>query len=497
MTSTEQVVQLNIGDTVPVGTVLANLMIMGIVTDVNNPNMFAATLQAFQSQAVLTVPVLQGIQGVPGNPTFALQFQNQPLATPGDLPTNLGDTTDLGKYWVFGVTDQNGNVIATTMYVWYGTDIGFQEFPIGSPGPAGPAPLITPNIILVAPGNGNGPGGASSWIAVTGTVSNPTYTFYIAAPQGVPGPTAALNACPDINFATNAPVPGDTLVCSAAITPGSPSALQVFPSSSGGSFAAGTYFWSITAVLSNGDETMPANEVAAELVGSTSSVTLNWTAPGGFGAAGYKIYRGTSATNLSVLVTTITNGLTVTYTDTGSAGTPSAPPSIGAVAGRSIWVPKSQIPTLPLLYTIPESAFTSASGVGGSTQTVCTFAMPQQAWAWKPLVLGQMQIFGLNISFTPLLVGAEVLLGDANTGTLIALGVGNSLGAVTIVPHASSPSTTTTAMTPTNSVGLVPANHTGNQGTLYFNLTQAGMAGVYDYSNSGSQAAVLVIPINS
>lgn len=491
--ATAEVVQLQVGDTVPIGSALVTLIIMGIVTDVNNPNMFGASLQSYGSQAVLTVPVLQGIKGNPGNPQSPLNFQNDSLSSPADLPTGLNDTTDLAKYWVFGVTDQNGNVVATDMYVWYGTTIGFKSFPIGQPGPPGASPLITPQIIREEPGNGNGPNGADSWIAVQGTVSNPTFVYHIAAPQGDPGPAGQLNTCPDIDFVTAGPNPGDTLKCSARVLPGAPIGLTILPSGTGGTLAAGSWFYVITSTMSHG-ESLQSNEVEATTVGTTSSVVLNWVQPSGGGAIGYKVYRGNTALGISTLIGTVTNPATTTFTDTGISGTPASPPSVGVVAGRSIWVPSSQVPTIPLLYTIPQSAFMATSGIGGAKQPVCTFAVPQQPWPWKPYVVGSMKIFGLNISFSPLLVGAEVLLGNATTGTLVASGEGNSLGAVSIIPNSSNTSNQSQAMTPTNNIGLVPPNHQGNQGTIYVSLVQQGMAGTYDYNPAGSRLAVLVLP---
>jgi hypothetical protein len=495
MTNPETITSLQLGDTVPIGTALVNLIMMGIVTDVNNPNMFGATLQAFQSQALLTVPVLQGIQGNPGQPSFALRFQNSTLTSPSQLPSNLNNTTDLGKYWVFVVFDNNGNAVACTMYVWYGTSIGFRQFPIGTPGPPGPFPLITPHIVLQQTGNAGGPGGVDSWIKVDGTVSNPVYTFNIAAPEGIPGPTAVLDTCPDIDFVTNAPVVGNSLVCSARTTPGSPTALTVNPLATGGSFPAGSYFWTITAILTNGQETMPSNETEAQVAGTTSSAVLTWIPPIGGGAIGFKVYRGTSVTNLSVLVAIINDGTVTTYTDTGGPGTPGTPPNIGVVAGRPIWVPSTTSLPIPQLYTMPSSAFTSISTVGGATITIGTFSVPPQPWPWKPYVFGQMAIFGLNISLSPFTVGCQVLLGDPATGTQVARGFGNSLGYTLVIPQVSTSAASSQAMTPTNALGLVPANHTGSMGTFYWNLIQEGMAGVYSFSNANAQGAIMVMPV--
>jgi hypothetical protein len=489
---------LSFGDTVPIGTVLANLIIMGIVTDINNPNMFAATLQAYQDQAVLTVPVLQGIQGNPGQMSFALRWQNPtvPLAGPANLPTNLTNlATDLGKYWTFSVTDQNGNTIATVMYVWYGTIIGFVELPVGSPGPPGASPVITPILVLQEPNNGLGPNGVNSWIQVTGTVSNPTYTFNIAAPQGIAGPPGTLFSCPDINFVTTPPEPGDALICTSTVVPGAPTGLTINPLSTGGTLAAGTWFYSVTALVTNG-ESLQANEVEATTVGSTSSIVLAWNAPSASsGATGYNIYRGSAATNLSVRVGTVNSGTTTTFTDTGFAGTPASPPSAGVVAGRSIWGASAQTTFAPQLFTVPQSAFTSIEGIGAATQPICTFAMPQQPWPWVPVVFGSLAILGFDISLTSFLIGAQVLLGNVTTGTLVAAGAGNAFGSVLITPQASTISNASTAITPTNGVGVVPANHTGNQGTIYVSLVQQGLAGVYDFSSAGASLSVLVVPV--
>lgn len=491
-----EIIRLNIGDTVPIGQVMTNLILMGIVTDINNPNMFAATMQAFQNQAVLTVPVLQGPQGIPGQLTFALRWQNDNLTRPSQLPTDLTNLpADLGKFWVFGVQDQNGNVIATTMYVWWGTTIGFRQLPVGAPGPPGPYPVISPTIIVEIPGSGNGPGGVDSWIAVTGPVSSPNFAFHIAAPQGVPGPSAALGSCPDIDFLTRTPVAGDILQCTNRVTPGAPTSLLGTGSGTGGTLAANTYFYTVTATIPNG-ETAGSNEIAVLTSGATSKVVLTWVAPNSGFASGYRIYRGTSIGGENVLVSVIVGSSTVTFTDTGAATTPATPPSVGVVAGRPIWanVPMPQL--FPTMYTVPESAFVSQFGIGlGGSVTIATYAVPPQPFPWKPFVLGQMQVLGASLSFTPLLVGAEVLLGNATTGKQVALGYGNSLGAISLIAQPSSPGSPSAAMTPLNTLGYVPANHTGTQGTLYVKILNQGIAEVFDFNNANSGLVVVCIPV--
>lgn len=108
-----------------------------------------------------------------------------------------------------------------------------------------------------------------------------------------------------------------------------PSTLAGTPSTTGGTLAAGTYFWSMTATTAAG-ESIVGNQISATTTGSTSSNVLTWTAV--TGATGYKIYRGASFLTVNTLVTTIGSGATVTYTDTGSAGTSVSPPAVnGAV----------------------------------------------------------------------------------------------------------------------------------------------------------------------
>ncbi|TDH48493.1 hypothetical protein E2F47_23540 [Mycobacterium eburneum] len=122
---------------------------------------------------------------------------------------------------------------------------------------------------------------------------------------------------------------GDTIV-SAVWTPSAgvgigaitaPASLAVSTQNQGGSLAAGTYYWVVTATNAKGETTV-SNEVNGVTTGSTGAAVLTWQAVGA--ATGYKVYRGTAAGAENVLVATIGSGATVTYTDTGgsAAGTP-------------------------------------------------------------------------------------------------------------------------------------------------------------------------------
>lgn len=375
---------LSVGDIIPLATVLTNTYFMGVVTDPNVPNQFAATMEMFGDTAVITVPVLVGPPGKPGEPMFALRFQNDPLTvypTPQDLPTLTNTEADIGKYWIFATRDEEGNTIGTAMYVWYGTE--YRQMPVGSQGPPGPYPVIDPLLVAEPPGSNNGPNGESSWVEVAGGIANPTWTLHAAypiGPQGLPG--NALSQAGDVDFVTRAPAPGDFLVCSNRVNAG----------------------------------------------------------------------------------------------------------------GKPIWEPKTLGMIVPQPMTIPEAAFQSYAGISGASQTVCTFACPVLQFPWKPWVFGQLKIFGLQLSATPMLVGAEVRLG-APDGTIIAVGHGNAFGTVTLIPHTSSPDQPNLAMSPTNALAKVPANHVGNAGTIYVNVINEGLVGTFNFNPEDAQLSLLQLPV--
>jgi hypothetical protein len=115
-------------------------------------------------------------------------------------------------------------------------------------------------------------------------------------------------------------------------------------SGSGGSLAAGTYYYTVTGTTANGEST-PSNQVSATTTGSTSTVTLTWNAAPG--ATGYKIYRGTSAGAENTLIATTTNATTLSFTDTGSETTSAAsPPTINTASGHPEANPNPYVATI-------------------------------------------------------------------------------------------------------------------------------------------------------
>lgn len=117
---------------------------------------------------------------------------------------------------------------------------------------------------------------------------------------------------------------GEQLFAISLLTLAAPAGLGSAPVVGGGTFAAATYFWKITALNAQG-ETIGSNEATAAIA-LNGRATLTWTPVAG--ATGYKIYRSTTTGSENVspaLVATV--GAVATYTDTGSAVTAGAVPA--------------------------------------------------------------------------------------------------------------------------------------------------------------------------
>jgi len=103
---------------------------------------------------------------------------------------------------------------------------------------------------------------------------------------------------------------------------------------SGGSLSvATTYYYVVTAT--NGSGETVGREVSATPSSGSQSVALSWAQQSG--ATGYKVYRGTSASGENLLVQTVASGSTLTWTDTGAAGSAAVPPASNT-AGIGTWL---------------------------------------------------------------------------------------------------------------------------------------------------------------
>lgn len=97
---------------------------------------------------------------------------------------------------------------------------------------------------------------------------------------------------------------------------------------SGGTLAAGTYYYRVSATNDKG-ESLASAETSQTTSGSTSTVTVNWSKVAG--ATGYKVYG--RATGAQQLLATV--GDVATWTDTG-ANTPSGALPTSNTSGRSL-----------------------------------------------------------------------------------------------------------------------------------------------------------------
>lgn len=141
-----------------------------------------------------------------------------------------------------------------------------------------------------------------------------------------------------------------------------PTGLTAAAVAGGGTFAAGTYFWKITATNANG-ETLASNE-ASVAIALNGRATLNWTAVPG--ATGYRVYRATATNGQSVSPAFVAAvGAVTTYTDTGTATSAGAVPASNTTAGTApslalslewaldgvTWFPADPVDTLGVAFT--------------------------------------------------------------------------------------------------------------------------------------------------
>jgi hypothetical protein len=98
----------------------------------------------------------------------------------------------------------------------------------------------------------------------------------------------------------------------------------------GGTFAAATYFWKITAVDAGGGESPVSNEIT-NAIAINGTIAMSWAAL--TNAAAYKVYRGTATGAENKLVATL--GLVTSYIDTGTAGTTATLPTADTT-GRAV-----------------------------------------------------------------------------------------------------------------------------------------------------------------
>ncbi len=152
---------------------------------------------------------------------------------------------------------------------------------------------------------------------------------------------------------------------------------------------------------------------------------------------------------------------------------------------------------MPTFYSIPESNFIPTATSWSTALPIATTSIPQQPFAWVPLVWGHVTAAGVDATTNPLTIGAEVLLGPMPGGKRIGRGFGNIANMANIIPHFSTPGATGTAVTPSNGVCMVPAYHTGQQGFITCQLFNDGAIGEFIYTPTNSQLLIICFPVSN
>jgi hypothetical protein len=141
----------------------------------------------------------------------------------------------------------------------------------------------------------------------------------------------AIEWVPDVSYIAGAApaavgqvalVRNDLLSGVSLSTPPVQAALGTSTSGGTGLIAATTYYYVVTAVDVNSNESLVSNEQNVLTgAGGANSNTVNWAVVPG--AVSYRVYRGT-ATGVETVVYTVPGGATITYLDTGAASMASA-----------------------------------------------------------------------------------------------------------------------------------------------------------------------------
>lgn len=147
------------------------------------------------------------------------------------------------------------------------------------------------------------------------------------------------------------------------------------------------------------------------------------------------------------------------------------------------------------VYSVPEAAFTSFSAMT-TRQQIAAFQVPPQPFDWKPIIFGHVRVVGVELDEDPLIIGCEVRIGNPSAGTLVGRGFGNISTWTTIIPHFSTPQSAHDAITPENATAVVPAYHSGTEGTIYASVFNDGAGGAYNFDKKNAQLVIQVVPVS-
>jgi len=170
------------GADVYLGSILTNVHLWGIISDIDTPSMMGGSFEILGNDGAVTLDALVGPQGIPGENAPIVKMQWNSIEDPEDLPQNLtDDDVDVGKAWWIG----------NQVYIWDGEQYRIRA--MGTQGPPGPVPNISPTVELLDPDDDN----LESTIEVSGTAANPGWHFKLKAPRGPKGDNATIRDATD------------------------------------------------------------------------------------------------------------------------------------------------------------------------------------------------------------------------------------------------------------------------------------------------------------
>ena len=357
-----------LGDLVPLGQALMNFSWFGYVTDIDTPSGVWATMEAVGDEAFVTMDVLQGPRGYPGQNAPLVDILWDPdVETVDDLPTD----------WTAG--DKNkGFWIGDLVYIWDGAGTWVPKRP-GPAGPIGKTPIIAVSMETLS--WADQVLGIEPEVDIAGTPEHPVIHFQV--PQGEPGPVGPVGPIED---------------------------------------------------------------------------SVNFVKPGGDKA-------------------NIPQGAVPAWNKADEKWYPTA---------GNLWTPR--------FFTVPEGAFTNFSGIA-TRQNILAFEIPAMPFDYIIKVGGHLRAVGLEVDADPLIIGAEVRIGNPTSGQLIGRGFGNISTWTTFDAHYSTSSTTMDAVTPDGSIGRIPKNTSGTASTVYVNLYNDGLFGIYNFNKGGAQLDLTLYPV--
>lgn len=357
-----------LGDLVPLGQALMNFSWFGYVTDIDTPSGVWATMEAVGDEAFVTMDVLQGPRGFPG--------QNAPLVEILWDPA-IVEVDDLPTDWT--IADKNkGYWIGDLVYIWDGAGTWVPKRP-GPAGPIGKTPIIAVSMETLSWADQLL--GIEPEVDIAGTPEHPVIHFQV--PQGEPGPVGPVGPIED---------------------------------------------------------------------------SVNFVKPGGDKA-------------------NIPQGAVPAWNKADNKWYPTA---------GNLWTPR--------FFTVPEGAFTNFSGIA-TRQNILAFEIPAMPFDYVIKVGGHLRAVGLEVDADPLIIGAEVRIGNPTSGQLIGRGFGNISTWTTFDSHYSTGGSTMDAVTPDGSVGRIPKNTSGTASTVYVNLYNDGLFGIYNFNKGGAQLDLTLIPV--